>query len=163
MTPIAAAEHQFHVVAWWASGRTGFARSNSAPHAIHFSAPPALGGVEERWTAEDLLLCAIASSYTTTFRTIAENAKFEYTDLQVEVDANLRDAQAGYEFGEIRISVVLTIAREQKREPALRLMQKAHDVCLVFRALAVAQKFESHVQVGKTQAEVNPILRVACD
>jgi len=154
MTPIAAAEHQFHVVAWWASGRTGFARSNSAPHAIHFSAPPALGGVEERWTAEDLLLCAIASSYTTTFRTIAENAKFEYTDLQVEVDANLR---------EIRISVVLTIAREQKREPALRLMQKAHDVCLVFRALAVTQKFESHVQVGKTQAEVNPILRVACD
>src|SRR6266478_51540 len=30
---------KYRVVAWWSSGRTGLAKSNSAPNAIHFTAP----------------------------------------------------------------------------------------------------------------------------
>ncbi len=79
-------KHRFLVVAWWASGRTGLAKSSSAPNAIHFTSPPAFGGLEGRWTPEDLLLCAVSSCYTTTFRTLADYSKLEYTDLQVEVE-----------------------------------------------------------------------------
>src|SRR6266849_4842186 len=56
---------KYRVVAWWSSGRTGLAKSNSAPNAIHFTAPPEFGGLEGRWTPEDLLLSAVASCYTT--------------------------------------------------------------------------------------------------
>ena len=38
--------HQFRAVAWWTSGRTGITKSNSAPNAIHFTAPIAFGGME---------------------------------------------------------------------------------------------------------------------
>ena len=32
-------EHKHRVVAWWTSGQTGLAKSDSAPNAIHFAAP----------------------------------------------------------------------------------------------------------------------------
>ena len=136
-------EHRYHVVAWWTSGRTGIAKADSAPNAIHFTAPPEFGGLEGRWTPEDLLLCAV------TFHTIARYAKFEYTDLGVEAEAVVNRADSGYNFSEIVIRPQLTISREQERERALELLQKAKALCLVSRALAIAQKFETRVEVNK--------------
>jgi len=68
-------EHKHHVVAWWTSGQAGIAKSDSAPNAIHFTAPPEFGGLEGRWTPEDLLMTALASCFTTTFHTIAGRSK----------------------------------------------------------------------------------------
>jgi len=77
--------HHYRVITWWTSGRTGIAKSDSAPNALHFTAPPEFGGLEGRWTPEDLLLTAVASCYTTTFRALADYSKFDYADLEVEV------------------------------------------------------------------------------
>jgi organic hydroperoxide reductase OsmC/OhrA len=153
--------HQFRVVAWWASGRTGIAKSSSAPNAIHFTSPPAFGGLDGRWTPEDLLLCAIASCYTTTFRTLAEYSKFEYTDLQVEVEGAISKATTGYSFGEVLIRANLMIAQEEERSRALKLLHKAKGLCLVSRALSVEQRFEPRVQVGETRVEVGQPLSVS--
>jgi len=141
--------HRFRVVAWWASGRTGIAKSSSAPNAIHFTSPPAFGGLEGRWTPEDLLLCAVASCYTTTFRTLAEYSKFEYTDLQVEADGVISKRATGYSFGEVSIHANLTISQEEERAQAIKLLNKAKELCLVSRALALEQRFEPTVQVGE--------------
>ena len=109
--------HRFRVVAWWASGRTGLAKSNSAPNAIHFTSPPAFGGLDGRWTPEDLLLGAIASCYTTTFRALAENSKFEYTDLQVEVESAIGKADRGYSLREVLIRARLMVSARRGRGP----------------------------------------------
>ena len=140
--------HRFRVVAWWASGRTGIAQSSSAPNAIHFSSPPAFGGLEGRWTPEDLLLGAIASCYTTTFRTLADYSKFEYTDLQVEAEGVIRKAETGYSFGEVVVRLNLTLPRVVEQERAIKLLHKAKDLCLVSRALAVQPTFEPVVKVA---------------
>lgn len=146
--------HRFRVVAWWASGRTGIAKSNSAPNAIHFTSPPAFGGLEGRWTPEDLLLCAVASCYTTTFRTLAEYSKFEYTDLQVEAEGTIGKADTGYSFGEVCIRANLIIPQAEEQSRAIKLLQKARGLCLVSRALSVEQRFEPRVQVGGARVEV---------
>jgi len=39
-------EHDYRVTAWWTSGRTGIAMSDSAPKAIHFSVAPDSRGLE---------------------------------------------------------------------------------------------------------------------
>jgi organic hydroperoxide reductase OsmC/OhrA len=153
--------HQFRVVAWWASGRTGLAKSSSAPNAIHFTSPPAFGGLDGRWTPEDLLLCAIASCYTTTFRTLAEYSKFEYTDLQVDVEGTIGKADTGYSFGEVFIRVNLMIPQEEERARAIKLLHKAKGLCLVSRALSVEQRFESRVQVAEPRVEVGQSLSVS--
>ena len=144
---------RFRVVAWWASGRTGIARSSSAPNAIHFTSPPAFGGLEGRWTPEELLLGAIASCYTTTFRVLADNSKLVYIDLQVETEGAITRADTGYNFGQVLIHANLMIRLEEDRTRAIKLLHKTKELCLVSRALSVEQKFEPLVQVGVPRAE----------
>ncbi len=144
--------HRFRVTAWRASGRTGIAQSSSSPNVIHFAAPPAFGGLDGRWSPADLLLCAIASCYTTTFEALAEKSKFPYTDLQVEVEGEVAHTDAGYSLREIVMRATLTLPREAERATAL--LQKAHTLCLVSRALSVAPKFEASVHIGELSLEV---------
>lgn len=142
-------EHKYHVVAWWASGRTGIAKCDSALNAIHFAAPPKFGGLEGRWTPEDLLLCSLASCFTATFHSIAGCAKFEYADLEVDAGAMVRKGDPGYNFCEIILRPRLQISRQQDRKHALDLLHKAVRLCLVSRAIAVPQKFEMQVNVSE--------------
>ena len=141
--------YPYRVVAWWTSGRTGLAKCISAPNAIHFAAPHQFGGLERRWTPEDLLLGAIASCFTTTFRALSEYSRFEYADLEVEVEGTIRKVESGYSFIGIAISPKLTIANEEGRELALRLLHKAEQLCLVSRALSVRKTFEPRLQVSR--------------
>ncbi|MFZ0309271.1 MAG: OsmC family protein [Candidatus Sulfotelmatobacter sp.] len=140
--------HRFRVVAWWTSGRAGIAESSSAHSAIHFTSPPAFGGLEGRWTPEDLLLSAIASCYTITFRTLAEHSKFEYIDLQVEVEGAISKTETGYTFGEVLVRAHLMIPQEAEQARAIKLLNRAKGLCLVSRALAIKQIFEPVVAVA---------------
>jgi len=145
--------HRFQAVAWWTAGRAGIAKSDSAPNAIHFTSPPAFGGLEGRWTPEELLLCSVASCYTTTFSALADASKLEYSDLGVEVEGTFRKVESGYAFTEISIRPKLTIPSEPEQQRALRLLHKAKSVCLISRALSVEQKFDPCVKVGQLEEE----------
>jgi peroxiredoxin-like protein len=142
-------EHKYRVVAWWTSGQTGIAKSDSAPNAIHFTAPLQFGGLDGRWTPEDLLMAALASCFTTTFHAIAEYSNFEYADLEVEVDGIVTKTDTGYRFIEIVIRPTLTIESEENRERAISLLHKAKGLCLVSRALATPQKYEVCIEIRK--------------
>jgi peroxiredoxin-like protein len=142
-------KHEYRVVAWWAAGRTGIAKSTSAPNALHFAAPPQFGGLEGRWSPEDFLLCAVASCFTTTFQAIAGYSKFEYTDLEVEAAGTVDKTETGYRFSEIVLHPKLTIPTEEARERALALLNKAKGLCLVSRALATAPRIEVQIEIGK--------------
>ena len=153
--------HRYRVVAWWSSEKNGIAKSDSAPNAIHFAAPPEFGGLEGRWTPEDLLLCATASCYTTTFRALADYSKFEFADLEVEVEGTVEKIDSGYAFTKIVIRPTLTTSGDQDQARALRLLQKAKSVCLVSRALSVEQKFEPRVQTNSSRVEFSQALPMA--
>lgn len=158
-------EHTYRVVAWWASGKNGLAKCDSAPNAVHFAAPPQFGGLDGRWSPEDLLLCAVASCFTTTFHVLGEYSKLDYTDLEVEATGCVRKVSSGYAFEEITIRPTLTIADHQERSRAERLLAKAKQLCLVSRALSVVTKFEPRVQVsakpepGDIGATIAPVLK----
>jgi|SRR5215469_9683455 len=141
-------EHTYRVVAWWNAGKTGLAKSDSAPNAIHFAAPHQFGGLEGRWSPEDLLLSAVASCFTTTFWALADYSKFEYTDLEVEVEGTVRKAESGYEFAGVLIRPTLTIVNLEEQPRADRLLEKAKRLCLVSRAIAMPQTFEPRVQAS---------------
>jgi organic hydroperoxide reductase OsmC/OhrA len=143
----------YRVTAWWSAGKAGLAKSDSAPNAIHFTAPPEFGGLEGRWTPKDLLLGAIASCYTTTFRALADYSQLEYLDLGVEVDGTVCKVESGYGFGPITIRSKLTIAKPEEQARSMRLLHKAEALCLVSRALSVEPVFEPIVSVqGSTSA-----------
>jgi peroxiredoxin-like protein len=145
-------EHVYRVAAWWTSGRTGLAKSDSAPNAIHFTAPTEFGGLEGRWTPEELLLAAMAGCFTTTLRAIAGNAQFNFTDLQVEASGVIRKAESGYSFTEIVLRPNLKIASPEERDRALDLLTRAEKLCLVSRAIGTPVKFEPQLEVLKPLA-----------
>jgi len=146
-------EHSYRVAAWWTSGRTGLAKSDSAPNAIHFTAPKAFGGLEGRWTPEELLLAAVAGCFTTTVRSISGN-QFDFKDLQVEASGTVRKAQSGFGFSEIVICPTLKIACSEERERALDLLKKAEKLCLVSRALGTNLRFEPKIEVIEATVSV---------
>jgi len=145
-------EHAYRVAAWWTSGRTGLAKSDSAPNAIHFTAPTEFGGLEGRWTPEELLLAAMAGCFTTTVRAIAGNSQFNFTDLQVEASGTVRKAETGYVFTEITLRPNLKIASAEERERALDLLKRAERLCLVSRAIGAPVKFEPQLEITKPVA-----------
>jgi peroxiredoxin-like protein len=142
-------EHAYRVAAWWTSGRTGLAKSDSAPNAIHFTAPTEFGGLEGRWTPEELLLAAIAGCFTTTLRAIANGSDFNFTDLQVEASGTIRKAESGYSFSEIVLRPNLRIGAPEERDRALDLLRRAEKLCLVSRAIGTKLQFEPQLEIAK--------------
>jgi len=143
-------EHAYRVAAWWTSGRTGLAKSDSAPNAIHFTAPTEFGGLEGRWTPEELLLASIASCFSVTVRAVATRSHFDFVDLQVETRGTVRKADSGYHFSETVVHPCLTIACQENTEQGLKLLKLAENLCLVSRALHTRLDFEHQVVVVET-------------
>jgi peroxiredoxin-like protein len=146
-------EHTYKVTAWWSAGKTGLAKSESAPNAIHFAAPPQFGGLEGRWSPEDFLLCALTACFTTTFRALAEYSKFDYIDLEVEAKGTVRKAESGYAFEQITLRPTLTLSEEKERPLGERIMDKAKRLCLISRAIATPQVFDPRVKVKTAKGE----------
>jgi organic hydroperoxide reductase OsmC/OhrA len=148
------AEYTYRVSAWWTSGRTGLAKCESSPNTIHFSEAAELGGLQGRWTPEQLLLCALAGCFTTTFHDVARTAKFDYTDLEVEIEGSVRRSRtAGCNFNEILIRPRLTVQSEDLCEAGLNLLRRAKSVCMISRAITVPQTLEPVVETVKLPVE----------
>jgi peroxiredoxin-like protein len=141
--------HQFRITASWLSGRTGIAKCDTVPSVVRFAAPAHFGGIEGRWTPEDLLLTAVASCYTSTFRALADYSRFEYADLEVEATGTVQKLNSGYAFGEIVTHPVLTLVRAEDHGRALRLLEKAQGLCLVARALSAKHSFMPTIEVAE--------------
>lgn len=147
-------EHAYRVSAWWTSGRTGLAKSESAPNAIHFTAPAEFGGLEGRWTPEELLLAAVAGCYTTTLRAIANSAEFNFADLQVEASGVVRKVEPGYSFTHIVLRPHLKIGSAEERDRALELLKRAEKLCLVSRAIGTTVTFEPQLEITTRPASI---------
>jgi peroxiredoxin-like protein len=134
-------QFHYHVSAWWSSGRAGLAKADSSHSTIHFAAPVEFGGMEGRWTPEELLLAAIASCYTTTLGALAAKARVELTDLQVEASVSVCRSQTGYMIEAIELRPSARVASAADGERVLELIHKAEELCLVARAVRVPVKF----------------------
>lgn len=141
---------KYRVLGWWTSGKAGIVRSDQVPTVIHFTAPVSFGGDQGRWTPEELMLAAIASCFTTTFQAIATYSNLAYADMEVAVDGEIEKTGSGFQFKSIAIKPRLTIADEELRPLADRVLQKSEALCLVSRAIATPKTFTPEVRVEAT-------------
>ena len=149
-----AAEYTYRVSAWWTSGRAGLAKCESSPNTIHFADAAELGGLQSCWTPEQLLLCALAGSFTAAFHDVARGEKFEYTDLEVEVEGVVRRSRtAAGDFQEVHLSPILTVATNEQRETGLSLLRKAVAQSRIARALAAPLTLNFSVETGKAPVD----------
>lgn len=127
--------HVFHASAHLLGKNKAYVSAEAVPLALQFSAPPEFNGERGKWTPEHLLVAATSSCLAATFRAMAEHSKFEFISLHVEAEGTLEKNDEGFRFSRIVLRPRLCVIREDDRERALKLLQKAERSCLVARSL----------------------------
>ena len=127
--------YRYQTNAHWSAHRRGIVEAQDIPRTINFSAPVEFQGEPGLWTPEHLLVSALATCFVTTMRVIAEKSKLEMVALEASVEGVLEKAEGGFRFTKFFLRPNLTIARDDDRALAMRLLQKAEHACLISRSL----------------------------
>ena len=129
------AHHEYRVNAFAAGGRNGVVHAEGVLACISFSAPPEFLGEPGRWTPEHFLVAAVASCFVSTFSGIAEKSRLEFASFNLDAEGLLGDDDGMWRFTEIKLRPVVTVLKEEDRDRAVHLLEKAEKSCLVARSL----------------------------
>jgi peroxiredoxin-like protein len=129
------AHHEYRVHAFSAGGRNGVVHAEGVLSCISFSAPPEFLGEPGRWTPEHFLVAAVASCFVSTFSGIAEKSRLELASFNLDAEGLLGSADGIWRFTEIKLRPVVTVLKEEDRDRAVRLLEKAEKSCLIARSL----------------------------
>ncbi len=113
----------------WNKGREGTIRATGRPE-IAFASPPEFGGEKGMWTPEDFFVAAINTCTMTTFLALAEREGLKLTSYKSDATGAL-EYEEGYRFTQVTLHLHITISEESQKDLAERLIDKAHDRCLI--------------------------------
>ena len=113
------------------------------------SAPPAeFGGPGDQWSPETLLAAAVADCFVLSFRAIARASRLDWISLDCKVDAVLDKVERVTQFTEFRETVELTVPEGTDEQKALRLLEKAEQVCLITNSMKGETHLDATVKVA---------------
>jgi len=127
--------HEYRVNAFGAGGRNGVVHAEGVLSSISFSAPPEFLGELGRWTPEHFLVAAVASCFVSTFSGIAEKSRLGFASFTLDAEGLLDNEDGIWRFTEIKLRPVVTVLKEEDRDRAIRLLEKAEKSCLIARSL----------------------------
>jgi peroxiredoxin-like protein len=129
------AHHEYRINAFGAGGRNGVVHAEGVLSSISFSAPPEFLGEPGHWTPEHFLVAAVASCFISTFSGIAEKSRLEFASFNLDAEGVLSNEEGSWRFTGIKLRPVVTVLKEEDRDRAIRLFEKAEASCLVARSL----------------------------
>ena len=121
---------------------------SSGKVSIAVDAPLEFGGPGDQWSPEDLLVAAIADCYALSFRAVAGASKLDWSHLEVSVAGTLDKVERVTQFTEVYTNATLIVASEELREKAMRLLQKAEDICLITNSMTATRHLNATVTIG---------------
>jgi organic hydroperoxide reductase OsmC/OhrA len=80
-------------------------------------------------------VAAVASCFIATFYAIAAASKMEFVSLHLCVEGKLGKVEGKLQFTEITLRPALMTAYNDELERAKRILEKAHESCLIVRSL----------------------------
>ena len=141
--------HDYPVTVRWIGEKEGVAESPDDLPPLPVSSPPQFGGPAGVWSPEHLLVAATASCLMTTFLAIAGLSSLTILSFEAPAQGTLtRGDDRRFRISRIVIHPRVTVSREADRERALRLLDKAHDACLITRSLSSEVVIEPAVEVA---------------
>jgi peroxiredoxin-like protein len=113
------------------------------------TAPPAeFDGPGDRWSPETLLCAAVADCFLLSFRAVARASKFEWRGLECSVEGKLDRVEGKSHFTNILVKATLRVPAGTDEARAVKLMEKAEQVCLISNSLVAARHLEPTVIAG---------------
>lgn len=135
--------HFYNVQVQWSNDRKGVMcspeLSNSSGQmngCIEVATPPEFPkGIPGIWSPEHLFTAAVSSCLMTTFLSIAENSKLEFTSFQCNSKGKLDQVEGKFLMTEVILEPTITIPHEKDRERAERILTKAEAACLISNSI----------------------------
>lgn len=126
------------------SGNVMVASTNLPP--LQTAPPVEFDGPGDAWSPETLLCGAIADCFILTFRAIARAAKFEWSQLECQVDGTLERVEGVARFTKYAVNATLTLADNLDEDRARTLLERAEHSCLVSNSLRGERTLHVSVQ-----------------
>lgn len=135
--------HLYTVDVAWTQERKGSLSSpelydpqKPADNSIEVATPPEFPkGIPGIWSPEHLFTAAVSSCLMTTFLSVAENSKLEFTDFECRSQGKLEKVEGRFLVSEIILEPVVTIVHETDREKAERILNKSEAACLISNSI----------------------------
>ena len=144
-------EHVYEVSVNWQADRKGVMSSPVLNTKIEVATPPQFPkGMEGIWSPEHLFVAAINSCLMTTFLSIAENSKLEFTSFDSKAIGKLEMVDGKYMMSAVTLIPLVTINDEQQKERAERVLQKSEANCLISNSVKSTIIFKPEIKI--TQA-----------
>jgi peroxiredoxin-like protein len=107
--------------------------------------PTEFGGPGDQWSPETLLVGAVASCYLLTFRSIAQIARLEWSELRCTVEGVLDRVERVTRFTELYLKVTLQVPSSEDVPKAQQLLEKAKQACLITNSLNARVELRAEV------------------
>ena len=128
--------HYYNVNLNWTSGRKGEISSPELDNAIKVATPPEFPqGIEGIWSPEHLLTASVVSCFMTTFLSIAENSKLEFSKFDCQAKGKLETFEGKLLMTEIILEPTLVINKDTNMDRAERVLQKSEAACLISNSI----------------------------
>lgn len=130
----------YNVDVQWNTDRKGILCSpelaKEAGTCLEVATPPEFPkGIPGIWSPEHLFTAAVSSCLMTTFLSIAENSKLEFSDFKCQSKGKLEQVEGRFLMSEIILEPTVVIAFEKDRERAERILQKSEAACLISNSI----------------------------
>jgi peroxiredoxin-like protein len=107
--------------------------------------PPQFDGPGGMWSPESMLCAALADCFVLTFRAIARASKFEWIDLDCNVEGTLERAGGVSRFTRYVTRATLRVPAGTDAAKARLLLEKAEHGCLVSNSVNGARELQTEV------------------
>jgi organic hydroperoxide reductase OsmC/OhrA len=113
------------------------------------TAPPAeFDGPGDRWSPETLFCAAIADCFLLSFRSVARASKLEWQGLECSVEGKLDRVEGKSRFTHVLVKATLRVPAGTDQARAVKLLEKAEQVCLISNSLLAERHVEPTVVAG---------------
>jgi len=142
-------EHLYDVHLEWKEGKIGTLSSPVLNDEITVATPPEFeGGVAGIWSPEHLFVAAVSSCFMTTFTAIAGFSKLDYKNLNVAAEGKMEKVDGKFVISAITLKAELTIFEDDKKDKAIRIMEKSEAACLISRSIKTEVHLEPTVLIS---------------
>lgn len=132
----------------WTGGKAALASAPGVRPDLEVGSPPEFGGPPGRWSPEHFYVGAATLCWVTTFLAVAELSRLEVAAVEADGEAFVeRGDDRRYSIPRIVLRPRVTVRREEDRDKALRLIEKAEAACLISRSMRTEVTLEPTVAV----------------
>lgn len=146
-------QHYYNVEVNWSSNRKGVMCSpeltKESGNCLEVATPPEFPkGIPGIWSPEHLFTAAVSSCLMTTFLSIAENSKLNFTHFTCKSKGKLEQVEGKFIMSEIILEPTVTIPDEKDREKAQRVLLKSEAACLISNSIKSKVTMIPVIEIG---------------